>query len=196
MDKRAPQKMPRIYLAGPEVFLPDACEIGRRKAEMCASRGLDGVFPLDNQLDLDGLSPPEQARRISLANEGAMRSSDAAIVNLTPFRGVSMDAGSAFEVGFMRALERPVFAYTTIAADYAARAHAYRARGLPAFDYDAPGLEIEDFGLCENLMIPIAIAESGGAIIQTEETGEGVRYAFGGFEAAVDLAARHFGTGT
>jgi nucleoside 2-deoxyribosyltransferase len=194
MDKQGSGKKPRIYLAGPEVFLPDAREIGRRKAETCAAHGLNGVFPLDNQLDLEGLAPAEQARRISLANEAAMRSSDAVICNLTPFRGVSMDAGTAFEVGFMRALERPVFAYTTTAADYATRARTWREAGAIAFDYDSSGLEIEDFGLCENLMIPVAIAESGGVIIKTDEAGDQVRYAFNGFEAAVAAVARHFGT--
>lgn len=192
MDKPGAQNRPRIYLAGPEVFLPDASAIGRRKVEICAVHGLEGVFPLDNQLDLDALSPYEQARRISQANEEAMRLSDAAVANLTPFRGVSLDAGTAFEVGFMRALGRPVFAYTTTAADYATRARAYRENAALTFDYDAPGLEIEDFGLAENLMIPIAIAETGGSIIQSEETGDKIRYALDGFSAAVQVAARHF----
>jgi nucleoside 2-deoxyribosyltransferase len=192
MDKPGARNRARIYLAGPEVFLPDATAFGRRKVEICAAHGLEGVFPLDNQFDLDGLDRREQARRISLANEEAMRSSDAAIANLTPFRGVSMDAGTAFEVGFMRALGRPVFGYTTTAADYAARAHVYRNNGPLAFDYDAPGHEVEDFGLAENLMIPIAIAETGGLIIQSDETGDQIRYALHGFTAAVEAAARHF----
>jgi nucleoside 2-deoxyribosyltransferase len=41
-----------------------------------------------------------------------MQSCDALIVNLTPFRGPSADVGSAYEMGFMRALRRPIFAYT------------------------------------------------------------------------------------
>ena len=192
MDTPEVQNRPRIYLAGPEVFLPDATAFGRRKVEICAAHGLEGVFPLDNQLDLDGLDPHDQARRISLANEEAMRSSHAAIANLTPFRGVSMDAGTAFEVGFMRALGRPLFAYSTTAADYAARARAYRENGALAFDYDAAGLEIEDFGLPENLMIPIAITETGGSIIQSDEVCDNLRYALDGFTAAVEAAARHF----
>ena len=107
-----------------------------------------------------------------------------------------MDAGTAFEVGFMRALGRPVFGYTTTAADYAARAHVYRSSGALAFDYDAPGHEVEDFGLAENLMIPIAIAETGGLIIQSDETGDQIRYALHGFTAAVEAAARHFSQAT
>jgi nucleoside 2-deoxyribosyltransferase len=33
---------PPVYLAGPDVFLPDSAEIGRRKQAICAAHGLDG----------------------------------------------------------------------------------------------------------------------------------------------------------
>ncbi len=138
---------PRIYLAGPEVFLPDALAVGAHKAALCAEHGLEGVFPLDAGLDLAGLAKPEQARRISAANEGLMRSCAGLIANLTPFRGVSMDAGTAFEVGFMRALGRPVLGYTNVTADYRERAEAWR-RAVPHLtlpDADHPEAEIEDF---------------------------------------------------
>ncbi len=42
----------KIYLAGPDVFLPDAIEIGHRKAAICARHGLTGLYPLDNAVDL------------------------------------------------------------------------------------------------------------------------------------------------
>ena len=42
----------RVYLAGPDVFHPDAVTLGQRKKELCAQFGLVGVFPLDNDLDL------------------------------------------------------------------------------------------------------------------------------------------------
>jgi len=45
----------KIYLAGPDVFLPDALEVGKRKREICARHGLRGLFPLDNTGDLQGL---------------------------------------------------------------------------------------------------------------------------------------------
>lgn len=160
-----PAARPRIYLAGPEVFLPDAMEVGRQKAAICASAGLEGVFPLDAQLDLAGLPTAEQARRIGLGNEGLMRSCDAIIANLTPFRGVSMDSGTAFEVGFMRALGKPVFGYTNAGpADYASRARAWRKLPRLAFDCDRPDQEIEDFDGVENLMITVAIGETAGAV--------------------------------
>ena len=81
---------PRIYLAGPEVFLPDAIAMGARKAAMCAAHGLEGAFPLDAQLDLAGLPKAEAARRISQANEGLMRSCAGLIANL--------DKGAIFKV--------------------------------------------------------------------------------------------------
>ena len=161
-----PRRRPRIYLAGPEVFLPNAREIGAEKCRLAAEAGLEGAFPLDAQLDLGHLPPAEQAQRISEANEGLMRTCDGLIANLTPFRGVSMDSGTAFEVGFMQALGRPMSGYTNVAADYAERARAFRARGATPMDADRADLEIEDFGLAENLMIEVAIRSSGGRVVR------------------------------
>jgi nucleoside 2-deoxyribosyltransferase len=163
-----PLRRPRIYLAGPEVFLPEARAIGAEKCRLAAEAGLEGAFPLDAQLDLDKLPAGEQARRIAQANEGLMRSCGGLIANLTPFRGVSMDSGTAFEVGFMQALGRPLAGYTNVIADYAARARAFRARGPAAMDADRADLEIEDFGLAENLMIEAAILSSGGRVVRRQ----------------------------
>ena len=35
----------KLYLAGPEVFLADAIEIGQRKAAICAEHGHVGLLP-------------------------------------------------------------------------------------------------------------------------------------------------------
>lgn len=160
----------RIYLAGPEVFLPDARAVGAEKGRIAAEAGFEGLFPLDAELDLAGLESGEQARRISAANEALMLSADALIANLTPFRGVSMDAGTAFEVGFMRALGRPVAGYTNVTHDYAVRAGAFRTRGTAAMEGDRPDVAIEEFGLAENLMIEIAIVASGCRVMRREVT--------------------------
>jgi len=184
---------PRIYLAGPEVFLSDALGMGARKAAMCAEHGLQGVFPLDAQLGLAGLAKAEAARAISEANEGLMRSCDGLIANLTPFRGVSMDSGTAFEVGFMRALHRPVLGYTNVIADYRARAEAYRGAPPPLPEFDHPEAEIEDFDGAENLMIEVAILASGGTVVRTAvPRGEEMRD-LAGFAACLAQAAKVFG---
>jgi nucleoside 2-deoxyribosyltransferase len=181
---------PRIYLAGPDVFRPDALAVGARKVALCARHGLEGAFPLDAQLDLAGLAKPEQARRISEANESLMRSCAGLIANLTPFRGVSMDSGTAFEVGFMRALDRPVLGYTNVVADYRARAEVYRSAPPPLPDFDHPEAEIEDFDGAENLMIEVAIVASGGTVVRTAvPPGEEMRD-LAGFEACLAQAAQ------
>jgi nucleoside 2-deoxyribosyltransferase len=154
----------RIYLAGPEVFLPNAAEVGRAKCRLCEAAGFVGLFPLDAALELGGLSKLEQARRISAANEALIRSADLLIANLTPFRGVSVDSGTAFEVGFMRSLRRPVLGYTNVTADYRERSEAYRSHSARPRDCDRADVAIEDFGLAENLMIEIAIKETGGEV--------------------------------
>ncbi|HJW77212.1 MAG TPA: nucleoside 2-deoxyribosyltransferase, partial [Beijerinckiaceae bacterium] len=38
---------PKLYLAGPEVFLPEAIEIGRIKKDLCARYGIEGLYPFD-----------------------------------------------------------------------------------------------------------------------------------------------------
>jgi nucleoside 2-deoxyribosyltransferase len=172
---------PRIYLAGPEVFLPDALAVGAEKVQRCAEAGFEGLFPLDASLDLTGLSKHEAARRIALANEALMRSADAIIANLTPFRGASMDAGTAFEVGFMRALGKPVLGYSNAGSNYAVRARLCRMNPPLPYDCDREGFEIEDFDLAENLMIAVAVIESGGDIATTEIGGSGRMADLGGF---------------
>src|SRR5947199_367902 len=47
-----------------------------------------------------------------------------------------------------------------------ARARAFRARGPATMDGDRADLEIEDFGLAENLMIEVAIAASGCRVVR------------------------------
>ena len=88
----------KIYLAGPDVFLPDAIEIGRRKAAICARHGVRGLYPLDNAVDL---AAADASLAIFKGNEAMMDAADAIIANLTPFRGPSADAGTVYELGYM-----------------------------------------------------------------------------------------------
>jgi nucleoside 2-deoxyribosyltransferase len=186
-------RAPRIYLAGPEVFLPDPMAAGRAKRALCSAAGFEGVFPLDAALDLSGLDRHAQAQRISTANEGLMRGCDALIANLTPFRGVSMDSGTAYEVGFMRALGRPVFGYTNVVADYAARTRTLRARGIAAGDGDRSDIDIEDFDRAENLMIACGIEFSGGTVVATATAAGREMEDLAGFAACLEQVRRVVG---
>src|ERR1700730_12393314 len=46
----------KVYLAGPDVFLPKPDEMGRRKKELCTQYGLTGLFPLANPTPFHGPS--------------------------------------------------------------------------------------------------------------------------------------------
>src|SRR5258708_9835345 len=144
--------MTRVYLAGPEVFLPEAVDIGRRKVELCTRRGLIGLYPLDNAIDP---TAKDASLRIFRGNEAMMIEADAMIANLTPFRGPSADAGTVYELGYMAGRGKLCFAYSNDPADYAervARSFAVtKAGGGHLIDDD--GLTVEDFGLPDNLMM-------------------------------------------
>ena len=98
-----------------------------------------------------------------------MRICDAVIVNLTPFRGPSADVGSAYEMGFMRALGRPIFAYSNDDRAFLDRVTAHcggHVRVRPTGEHeDLDGTAIEPFGLHDNLMLIGGVIASGGCII-------------------------------
>jgi nucleoside 2-deoxyribosyltransferase len=160
--------IPRVYLAGPDVFLKNAPHVAEAKKRLCAEQGFEGVFPLDGEVESSKtLSPVQRARAISGVNEALIRGCDILVANCTPFRGVSMDVGTAFEIGYARALGRPVFGYTNVVASYKERVERSRSAG-PLFAADTKGSAIEDFGLAENLMIAVAIAASGCDLVRTQ----------------------------
>ncbi len=158
-----------VYLAGPEVFLPHAIEVGRLKKELCARHGLVGLFPFDNEV---GEVPPGERvdGLIYRANVAMMRQAHCAVLNLTPFRGPGADNGTVFELGFMTALGKPVFGYANEAGDYLGR---LRRRGPASLGddgrwRDADGLTVEDFGNGDNLMVDNALAESGAPLVRRD----------------------------
>lgn len=175
--------MIRAYLAGPDVFLPEAVAVGTRKVEICRKHGIAASYPLDPALDLTGLAPSEAAARIFHANTALMRGADVILANLTPFRGPSADAGTVYEVGFMAGMGRPVFGYGNESRDFATRTRM----GLgcaPRAGRDEHGIAIEDFGLADNLMIPGGATLNGGGLWMIANDSDGLA-AFSAFEAAV-----------
>jgi len=156
----------RIYLAGPEVFLPDAVEVGRRKVEICGRHGLTGLFPLDIE---------QPARRMTAAEIyraclAAMRQADAVIANLSPFRGVGADPGTAFELGFMAAQGRPVFGYTNESRSLFDRVtdDAGPLRPVGDLRFAADGLAVENFGHFDNLMLAEALLAHGHGVFMPD----------------------------
>lgn len=151
----------RIYLAGPDVFRADAQAHAGRLKDLCAARGFVGVFPLDEEAVADG---EPLSRAIFRQNVKLIDGCDAVLANLTPFRGVGADAGTAWELGYAFAAGKRVHGYSAAADDLAARTRAAfpATRDAGRGWVDASGDMIEDFGLAENLMLIESIIVSGG----------------------------------
>ncbi|MDF1722635.1 MAG: nucleoside 2-deoxyribosyltransferase [Minwuia sp.] len=157
--------VPRLYLAGPDVFAPDAIAIGRQKQAICVELGAIGLFPLDNAPPPEGLSRHDLARHIYRDNIDLMRGADGCVANLSPFRGPNADDGTAFEVGWMIAAGKPVFGHVDdprALAERSAMPGGLDAQGRPV---DADGWWVEDFGWPVNLMLVAGIERSGGQVM-------------------------------
>ena len=103
------------------------------------------------------------------------------------FRGPGMDGGTAFEMGYMRGMGKPVFAYYDAeqfygtaepAGLYPDRVRRMAGQSAENAAVDVDGLLIEDFGMADNLMM-IGALDDAGATLQTS------------FEQALLRAAEH-----
>jgi len=163
--------MRSIYLAGPEVFLPNAVAIGACKKQICAEYGFEGHFPLDNEPIPAGLTPREAGLHIGRQNQHLIFRCDAVIANVTPFRGPSADVGTVWEMGFAAGLEHVVSAYSNNVAPFFDRTVAFSRRTTVNADgtvRDSLGQAIENFALADNLMIESCIEKTGGVFIARE----------------------------
>jgi nucleoside 2-deoxyribosyltransferase len=162
--------MKKIYLAGPDVFMPDASARFEAMQAHCAALGLHGVRPSDG--GLSGLSlalagtGDEIARRICAANIALIRDCDAVLANLMPFRNaLEPDSGTVFEVGMAVALGKPVAGFLPDRH----RRYEDKVIGACGVRRDAAGLAwdaahgfmIEEFGQPMNLMLSCSTALFG-----------------------------------
>ena len=98
-----------VYLAGPEVFLPEPVKAGEDKKDLIKRLNeqhdwpfrLVGLYPLDNEIPDFG-PDRETGWRIYRANIALMDKAHVIAANMVRFRGPSMDVGTAFEMGYMR----------------------------------------------------------------------------------------------
>lgn len=176
---------PKAYLAGPDVFLPDARRALAIKADICRAAGLEPLSPVDGGEGGDAADPATRAAAIARGNEALMDRADLTVADFTPFRGPGMDAGTAFEVGYMRAQGKPVFAYTNAPGDYRDRVRQAGTTPDPG-THDGEGLLVEDFGLAENLML--ATVARGGVFAPATRPAD-IRRDLESFRLAVAAAA-------
>ena len=153
--------MPRIrsvYLSGPAAHHPDADAVSAEMALLCEAAGFQALI---SPMDLLTERPPSEAmaREIYAARIAQLRRADAAVLDVSPFRGPHCDPAAAFEAGFLAGLGRPVFGYMNVPteeeAELCARVEAYvgAERDADGVWRDVPGAPIEDFGLPESLML-------------------------------------------
>lgn len=148
----------RVYLAGPDVFRPDAAAHGRGLVALCAEYGFAGVFPLDESLGEsagEGLAPRALADRIYRANLAHIDACDAVLANLDFFRGPEPDSGTCFEVGYATARGKPVIGYVREGGTFAERIRRRWPQAVGEGLADAAGWQLEEFGLPLNLMLGV-----------------------------------------
>lgn len=163
--------MLKAYLAGPDVFLPNAADQAAAKIALCAAYRLSGVAPFNPALDLS--LPPARLWRLIFNDDLAMmRDCDIIIANLTPFRGASADAGTLVELGWFLGAGKPAYGYSNHAGSLASRSLAQMARAPDPL----PDIAVEDFGLADNLMIEGALP--GGILLPPD----GISRAFDSLE--------------
>lgn len=152
------RKISTIYLAGPEAWLPEPAAQAMGQRALCEAAGFVGLTPADSAL-VETQASEVMAREIYAARHALMRRADAAVVNLTPWRGPSCDTGAAYEAGVLAALGKPVFAYLNIAseadAEYRDRVEALVGATLDEDGVwrDDEGCTVEDLGLPETVML-------------------------------------------
>lgn len=164
--------MKSAYIAGPDVFREDYDDWKKAVADKFSGTGITPIFPSDAELT----HPTSEA--IFETNCRFMRNCDIVIANVNPFRGLEPDSGTAFEIGYARAIRKPVILYCEDGRSMRERL------GSDKID----GCSVEDFGLPVNLMlahaatavvtggIPEAIAAARQVLMTTPVSSHRIKY--------------------
>ena len=139
----APPRKPKVYLAGPEVFLPDPLTHAAQQQALCERYGFTPLHPVDNASasaaqSVEALlrlyeavrlyrtdTPPalmalpsedmRYAMKIYLGNIKYVRECDIVVANCNAFRGALVDDGTAYELGLGHGLGKPTYGYIAAA---------------------------------------------------------------------------------
>lgn len=148
-----------IYIAGPDVFASDDLEMGKVKVEICEKYGFNGLYPsflLPEDLFSGKYDPDYVGEVVNDRCLGGIKKAEIILGNMTPFRGREMDSGTAFEMGYAKALDKIIYGYSMDNRTYIERMQQDEggvivdARGTYR---DKAGYAIEDVNEGENSMI-------------------------------------------
>lgn len=144
----------KLYLAGPDVFRPDAPQWAEAVRVLCRQAGHEALIPFDGMRTT--------AVDIYHNNLQLIGEADVMLANLNPFRGAEPDSGTCVEIGYALALGKPVIGYADGLTAMRDRLHA-AGPGADGLWRDAAGWVVEDFGQPLNLMLSVPVKlEQGG----------------------------------
>jgi nucleoside 2-deoxyribosyltransferase len=144
----------KLYIAGPDVFRPDASAWAEGVRAQCRDAGHEALIPLDGA--------ETGAEGIYRNNLRLIEAADAVLANLNPFRGTEPDSGTCVEIGYALALGKPVIGYAENLLPLRERTNA-SGPGADGCYRDVDGRVVEDFGLPLNLMLSVPVRlEQGG----------------------------------
>lgn len=188
--------MLKLYLAGPEVFLPNARAVLDAKAALTRAYGFEPLCPGDLAIE-PAPTRHQFGLNISAVDESFMNEADGVIANLTPFRGIAADPGTVFELGYMCASGKIVAAYTNVTeTHYARTVEFYGGKVELAADghkRGPDGLSLEDFDMIENLMLHGGVTRRGGPIVAHKAAADALYTDLTGFEACLRALAERQG---
>jgi nucleoside 2-deoxyribosyltransferase len=144
----------KLYIAGPDVFRPDALQWAENVRALCRQEGHQALIPLDARQDT--------ANNVYRNNLSLIEEADAVLANLNPFRGAEPDSGTCVEIGYALARGKPVIGYADTLIPMRDRLRAV-GPGEDGRYRDSAGWAVEDFGLALNLMlsVPVQLEEGG-----------------------------------
>lgn len=183
----------KVYLAGPEVFLPNAREVLDAKIALARRYGFTPISPGDLEI------PAFETKRghglaISAVNEKLMSGAEMIIANLTPFRGIAADVGTVYELGFMCARGCPAYGFSNMASNHFERLMAYYGGSIQPDAHGRPrgpdGVAVEDFDMIENLMLDGGIEARGGVLVTREVAPDRLFLDLSAYEECLSIAAR------
>lgn len=140
--------MKKVYLAGPDVFKPNAIDIGKSLVKQLAEHDLEGLFPLDNEF---GKGNTPTGLGIAEANTNMIERCDGVLAHLVPFRGPSADVGTVWECAYAKALGKIVVGYGYNPIDY-------KDKVIGKVPHD--GMMVENFGVWDNIMLVYGLDSS------------------------------------
>ncbi|MDG5789285.1 nucleoside 2-deoxyribosyltransferase [Evansella sp. AB-P1] len=149
----------KVYLAGFDVFYPNAKELGDEMKKICRANGFIGMFPMDNSISINRKLPKSEiAKQIFQKNIELINEADIVVANLNVFRGAEPDSGTSFEIGYAYALKKKIYGYMDDSSSLPVKVSNYYSEVKELEDgifIDKDGIKIENLDNPVNLMLSV-----------------------------------------